>query len=137
MQITKYWVTDFFAGVPGYTKLYNAIKLKGVPLISEDYKNGFFEVESKYAPTVTSVSNAVKIPATFFSTRTVADPKPPTPAPKQIVIPNPPTPKPPASNEYPAPPKDIPNEDNGSGKLIGALVFLGIITAFGKKKKGR
>ena len=92
MQITKYVVVttpeNMFSIVDTYKKFFNALKLRGIKLFKEDTGNGFFEVDSVFAPQVADVSAKTKIPYDFVSIRTVQEIKP-TPAPAPIPRPTP------------------------------------------------
>ena len=83
MQITKYVVVttpeNMFTIVDTYRKFFNALKLRGIKLFKEDTGNGFFEVDSVFAPQVADVSAKAKIPYDFVSVRTV----PPIDKPKE------------------------------------------------------
>jgi hypothetical protein len=137
MQITKYVVVttpeNMFTIVDTYRKFFNALKLRGIKLFKEDTGNGFFEVDSVFAPQVADVSAKTKIPYDFVSVRTVQDIKPtPVPSPKPTPIIQPVTPPP----VLPPPPIDKPKED-GNGNLIFAVIGVGLVLAFTGKKKGR
>jgi|JI9StandDraft_1071089.scaffolds.fasta_scaffold238069_2 hypothetical protein len=137
MQITKYVVVttpeNMFTIVDTYRKFFNALKLRGIKLFKEDTGNGFFEVDSVFAPQVADVSAKTKIPYDFVSVRTVQDIKPtPVPSPKPTPIIQPVTPPP----VLPPPPIDKPKED-GNGNLIFAVIGIALVLAFTGKKKGR
>ena len=129
MQITQYVVVatpeNMFTIVDTYRKFFNALKLRGIKLFKEDTGNGFFEVDSVFAPQVADVSAKTKIPYDFVSVRTVQDIKP-TP----IIQPVTPPPV------LPPPPIDKPKED-GNGNLIFAVIGIALVLAFTGKKKGR
>ena len=132
MQISKYWITEFQNPLDSYKKFYAAVKLKGIPLVKEDYNNGFFEVNSMYAPSINSVSTVTGIPIQFVSTRTVTETKP---TPRPVVSPTPsPTPPPsPGPTVNPTPE----NKDNGGSTLLFAALVLGLVAMSGKKKRKR
>ena len=137
MQITKYVVVttpeNMFTIVDTYRKFFNALKLRGIKLFKEDTGNGFFEVDSVFAPQIADVSAKTKIPYDFVSVRTVQDIKPtPVPSPKPTPIIQPVTPPP----VLPPPPIDKPKED-GNGNLIFAVIGIALVLAFTGKKKGR
>jgi hypothetical protein len=137
MQITKYVVVttpeNMFTIVDTYRKFFNALKLRGIKLFKEDTGNGFFEVDSVFAPQVADVSAKTKIPYDFVSVRTVQDIKPtPTPSPRPTPIIQPVTPPP----VLPPPPIDKPKEE-GNGNLIFAVIGIALVLAFTGKKKGR
>ena len=137
MLITKYVVVttpeNMFTIVDTYRKFFNALKLRGIKLFKEDTGNGFFEVDSVFAPQVADVSAKTKIPYDFVSVRTVQDIKPtPVPSPKPTPIIQPVTPPP----VLPPPPIDKPKED-GNGNLIFAVIGIALVLAFTGKKKGR
>lgn len=137
MQITQYVVVatpeNMFTIVDTYRKFFNALKLRGIKLFKEDTGNGFFEVDSVFAPQVADVSAKTKIPYDFVSVRTVQDIKPtPTPSPRPTPIIQPVTPPP----VLPPPPIDKPKEE-GNGNLIFAVIGIALVLAFTGKKKGR
>lgn len=137
MQITKYVVVttpeNMFSIVDTYKKFFNALKLRGIKLFKEDTGNGFFEVDSVFAPQVADVSAKTKIPYDFVSIRTVQEIKPtPSPIPRPTPIVQPVTPPP----VLPPPPIDKPKEE-GNGNLIFAVIGIALVLAFTGKKKGR
>ncbi|MBK8393654.1 MAG: hypothetical protein IPL26_00165 [Leptospiraceae bacterium] len=136
MQITKYWIAEFSNPLDSYKKFYTALRVQGIPLLKEDYNNGFFEVNSVYAPSVMTTATTTGIPIQFVSTRTVTDTKP---TPRPVVNPTPkPSPTPsPTPNTLPADPIPKPAESDNSGTMLLGLALIFGFVAFGDKKKKR